>query len=264
MMELVFIEGVSGVGKSTMVRMLAEELRARGYTIRAYPEFDYTNPIDFYCTACMPDGEYASLFRQYPAEADAIRANTIPAGNMRLVRYFDEDTPLFSEPLLQKMRQWEFCWHPPRPVPLAEYTAIYREVWRNFAASADSSFDFILFDGSLLHHPINDMMRNYGITGEQAVLHVQTLLDALGEIPRRIFYLQTKNIGAQLCRAHHDRGQKPPTEGEIAFWEARYRNDMTVLAAVRETLARFDVSDEGWNAAQERILRLLYGEGECV
>ena len=257
--ELIFIEGVSGVGKSTMVRMLADVLRVRGYTVRAYPEFDYTNPIDFYCTACIPNDVYEALFRRFPAEADAIRENTIPAGNVRLVRYFNEDTPLFPEPLLQELRQWEFCYHPPHPVPLAEYTAIYREVWRNFAAAPDEGCDFILFDGSLLHHPINDMMRNYGVTGAQAARHVQTLLDALGGIRRRIFYLQTEDIGAQLRRAHHDRGQNPPTAEEVRFWQTRHRNDMTVLAEIGEDWRLLDVSNEGWDAAREAILHALCG-----
>lgn len=42
MLELVFVEGVSGVGKSTMVHMLSDELKAQGYTVKEYVEFDYT------------------------------------------------------------------------------------------------------------------------------------------------------------------------------------------------------------------------------
>jgi deoxyadenosine/deoxycytidine kinase len=49
--ELVFIEGVLGVGKSTMVHMLTDELKSLGYAVKEYLEFDYTNPVDFYCTA---------------------------------------------------------------------------------------------------------------------------------------------------------------------------------------------------------------------
>ena len=37
MTELIFIEGVSGIGKSTMVRMLTEELRAEGYRVPHRP-----------------------------------------------------------------------------------------------------------------------------------------------------------------------------------------------------------------------------------
>ena len=51
MTELIFIEGVSGVGKSTMVSKIAKDLEEQGYKIKAYLEFDFANPIDFYSTA---------------------------------------------------------------------------------------------------------------------------------------------------------------------------------------------------------------------
>ena len=57
MTELIFLEGVSGIGKSTMARMLADELTAAGCRVRAYLEFDFTNPIDFYCTAYLTADE---------------------------------------------------------------------------------------------------------------------------------------------------------------------------------------------------------------
>ncbi|MBR4000090.1 MAG: hypothetical protein IKI93_17300, partial [Clostridia bacterium] len=191
MTELIFIEGVSGIGKSTMVRALAEELRAAGHRVQAYVEFDFTNPIDFYCTAYLTADEYNALCRAYPDDADTIRKYTIPAGDVCLVRYYNEDTPLFEKPLRDELVRHEFCYHPSHLVSLEDYTAAYRHVWENFAGGIDDSLDYLLFDGSLLHHPINDMMRNYHVTGEQAVPHVTTLLRALGSRKRRIFYLET-------------------------------------------------------------------------
>lgn len=258
MTNLIFIEGVSGVGKSTMVRAVAEELRAQGYRVKEYVEFDYNNPIDFYCTAYVPLEEYEKLCAEYKLARDAIQANTIIAGNVRLVRYYDEDTPLFEEPLLSELTQREFCYKPSRLVPIEDYTAAYAEVWRNFAASLNETDDFILFDGSLLHHPINDMMRNYHIGGEQAVSHVGTLLNALGTRRRQIFYLQTDDIGAQLTRAHSDRGQSTSTGEQIHFWEERYRNDMLVLGSLQEDYHIYNVSNNGWDSAKERILKLCY------
>lgn len=259
MTELIFMEGVSGVGKSTMTRMLAEKLAAEGHTARAYLEFDFTNPIDFYCTAYLTAEEYTALCGEYPEEADTIRRYTVHAGEAELVRYFDEDTPLFPEPLLMVLRGYEFCYHPKRLVPLEAYTEAYRHVWRNFAAGLDGTYDYILFDGSLLHHPINDMMRNYNCTGEQALRHVSVLLEALGNCRRRIFYLEPENIGEQLARAHRDRGQAEPDSEQIAFWERRAGNDRYVLDACGEGCHVYNVTEEGWDPIRKRILHSLIG-----
>lgn len=259
MTELVFVEGVSGVGKSTMVRMLTDELKSLGYKVKEYVEFDYTNPIDFYCTAYLTLEVYEELCTKYKLVVDTLRANTIIAGDVRLVRYYDEDTPLFEEPLLSELAQREFCYNPVELVTLGEYTSAYINVWRNFSLSLDDTYDFIIFDGSLLHHPINDMMRNYKITGEQAISHVAGLLDSLGARKRHIFYLATSNISEQLIKAHDDRGQKAPTKGQIDFWETRYKNDMIVLDNIQEEFQVYDVSNNGWNLVREQILQKLKG-----
>lgn len=262
MTELIFIEGVSGVGKSTMTRMLTDELTCAGLRVRTYPEFDFTNPIDFYCTAYLTVGEHRKLCEDFPDERDALLRNTIPAGDVRLVRYFDEDTPLFAPVLLAELRKKEFCWHPAHLVSMADYTEAYRNVWKNFAESLDNAYDFLLFDGSLLHHPINDMMRNYRVTGEQALPHVRTLLDSLGDRKRRIFYLETSGIADHLTRAHADRGQNPPSAEDIAFWETRHRNDRIVLKNLREDIRIFDVSAGNWDAVRKEIECLLTMTGE--
>lgn len=257
MTKLVFIEGVSGVGKSTMVHMLADELRTLGYTVREYAEFDYTNPIDFYCTAYLSLAEYEGLCTKYKFALETLCANTIEAGDVRLVRYYDEDTPLFEEPLLSELVRKEFCYNPVELVTMDEYTAAYVNVWNNFVLGLDETYDFMIFDGSLLHHPINDMMRNYKIMGEQAIFHVKALLHALGERERCIFYLKTGDIGTQLQRAHADRGQKTPTKGQVAFWEKRYVNDMLVLNHLQEDCQIYDVTEDGWDSARKQILRRL-------
>lgn len=257
MTELIFIEGISGIGKSTMVRALAEELRTEGYRVQAYVEFDYTNPIDFYCTAYLTASEYETLCETYRLEADTLKRHTIPAGDVRLVRYYNEDTPLFDEPLLSELVRHEFCYHPAHLVSLEEYTSAYLHVWEDFAAGIDDTCDFILFDGSLLHHPINDMMRNYHIRGEQAIPHVTTLLRALGNRQRQIFYLETGDIRVQLTRAHLDRKQAVPTPEEVEFWQTRHRNDRIVLAHIDETCTLYDVSGGNWNAVREQIKQSL-------
>lgn len=256
MTKIIFIEGVSGVGKSTMVGKLIEDLRREGHTAKGYVEFDYTNPIDFYCTAYFTAEEYENLCRKYEADIDNIHRNVVCAGKARLIRYFDEDTPLFNEPILSELMSREFCYEPCNPVSLNDYTEAYAAVWENFALGLDNSFEFIIFDGSLLHHPLNDMMRNYNASAGQAVNHIQKLLSALGETERSIFYLKTDDIKGQLTKAHIERGQGIPDIAQIEFWEKRYINDMIVLDNIDEDYRIFDVTEK-WDSVRENILEII-------
>ncbi|MDE6233809.1 MAG: hypothetical protein K2M60_10760 [Lachnospiraceae bacterium] len=254
MAELVFIEGISGVGKSTMVHMLSEELQNQGYVVKKYVEFDYENPLDFYCTAYFTLDKYERLCAEYKSFVGTIHSNTINAGNVRLVRYYNGDIPLFEEPLLSELCENEFCYKPNRLVPIKEYTSVYKEVWSNYASALDETYDFIILDGSLLHHPINDMMRNYKIIGEQAISHVTALLCSLGLVKRHIFYLKTDDISRQLKKAHCNRGQSVPTDNQIKFWEMRYKNDLIVLNNMQEDYKIYDISYGNYDLVRKQIV----------
>lgn len=257
MSKIVFIEGVSGVGKTTMVRALSDALIANGRRVQSYIEFDFTNPIDFYCTAYFPNDTYERLCTQYKDQIASIRQYTIPAGDAMLVRYYNEDTPLFGEPLLSDIRAAEFCYHPKNLISRTRYTAAYRAVWQNFIADLDPDVDVYLFDGSLLHHPINDMMRNYHVTAAEAGEHVAVLLDTLQGVDWSVQYLYTDDIAAQLTLAHRNRGQRPPTEEDIAFWLQRRKNDQAVLEHTVKQYRVYCVSAIGWDHAREQILQSL-------
>lgn len=257
MKNIIFIEGVSGVGKSTMVRMLLEELRNRGKKVKSYLEFDYTNPIDFYAVAYFSSDEYEKFCDKYISSIDSIRKNTIIAGDKRLVHYYDQDTPLFNETMIAELMSRELCYNPVNVIPINEYTEVYKSVWKNFSEEIDNDFDYVIFDGSLIHHPINDMMRNYGASAEQAVHHIIELLKALGTAKRQIFYMYTNDIEKQLSKAYIDRSQGVPAKEDVNFWKTRYNNDMTVLNCINEDIKIFDVSDGSWDNARKKILSCI-------
>lgn len=101
------------------------------------------------------------------------------------------------------------------------------------------------------------MMRNYHIDGKQAVSHITTLLNSLGDRPRRIFYLETNNIGRQLIMAHKNRNQSIPTNRQIEFWEKRHQNDKIVLSNLNDNYQIFDISEQNWDFVREQILKSL-------
>ena len=253
MAKLIFLEGISGVGKSTMARSLCKDLQTNGLSAKAYVEFDYTNPIDFYCVAYYPTEEYETLLAENPEYETAIRANTIDAGKARLIHYFDEDTPLFEEPFLSVFMEREFCYNPRNPVALEKYSDAYVAVWKNFAANLADN-EIIIFDGSLLHHPLNDMIRNYSATKESAHRHIQMLLTALGGTDYAVYYLQTGDIKKQLTTAHLNRGQQPPDETELSFWQKRFDYDLFMLKNIEH---RSFVIDNQWESVKKEILKAI-------
>lgn len=259
MLRLIFVEGVSGVGKTVMTRKLRDILRESGFRADCYLEFDPSNPIDFYCAAYFDRDGYDDIRAQYPGQIDKIEENTVFADDVRLVRYYKRDIPQFEESLLSYMGEREFCWRPRRPVPMAEYTRVYRIIWENFARNTEG-YDYLLFDGSLIHHPANDLTRNYGASRHQIARHVNMLLESVTSLHPRVVYLSAGNIAQRLQRARVNRGEKPCLTDGLKFWEERRRTDMAILKKVAVPYRLYDISKENWDELLPEILDYITGE----
>jgi len=236
-----------------------------GHPTKCYLEGDITNPIDFYYTACFTQREYESLLAKFPDCLDVIKNNTIVAKDVHLVRYYDNKTPLFDEPLLSLLRERELICNPINPVPLPDYTSIYKSVWEKFANEAAGQFDFVLFDGSLLHHPINDLTRIYSASSQEIIFHVNTLLSAVQKLHPQIIYLSSDNVSKRLQSAQISR-KKPLLQAEqIQFWENRKETDLAVMQriSIPYPYDMYDISNEDWNSQiSEMAARILETEEE--
>jgi len=215
--NLIFIEGVSGVGKTTMARNVFNKLRDMGFAVECFLEPDFKNPIDFHKTAYFKQDEYVNLLLTFNDFRKDIEYYTTIADDVRLVSYYNDKTPLFAEPLLSVFIEHEFCYHPVNPVSLSEYTRVYKIIWENFARNVNTSLDYIIFDCSLISHPINDLIRNYNVSQNQAIYHVNTLIETIKSLNPRIVYLSSDNVAERLCDARISRNQKPPTKKQIDF-----------------------------------------------
>lgn len=257
-MRLIFVEGVSGVGKSTMTQKLCDNLNKMGYAAGSYLEGDYANPIDFYCTAYFKQAEYDDLLVDYGEFAEDIKSNTITAGDVRLVRYYNRETPIFAESLLTELRDHELCWKPVNLAPLSEYTRVYKMVWESFTHKVDAQLDYLLFDGSLLHHPINDMMRNYNASCDQITDHVNNLIDAVNQLHPMVVYLSSDYVAERLRKARVCRNEAPPSAEQIRFWEARKQMDMSVIRQLPILCDRYDISRENWDFILDVMVKRIF------
>lgn len=75
MRNIIFIEGVSGVGKLNTVSALSDKLRNLGYSVSYHIEGDPESPLDLCWVAYLTKAEYEKLLKLYPSSADEITKN---------------------------------------------------------------------------------------------------------------------------------------------------------------------------------------------
>lgn len=254
MKNIVFIEGVSGVGKSTTACTLSEKLRNLGYSVKCHIEGDPDSPLDLCWTAYLTMPEYENLLILYPTFVDELSKNIIFQGDYILLRYKARQTQLYSQELHDELRKHEFCYNPDNIVPLSKFTEVFLNLWQRFAKSDENKCDYAIFDASLVSHMTNDLVRNYNSSEIEIVQHLEILLQAIYPLNPIIFYLSSENVCERLIEARQSRGQTPPTNEQINFWEKRKQIDLPVLSKLSVETHIMDISNDNWNVAVSEIL----------
>jgi len=132
-----------------------------------------------------------------------------------------------------------------------------------FSQKTNKQTDFLIFDGSLFHHPINDLMRNYGATRDQIAFHVNTLTESVISLNPQVVYLWVDNTAERLHKAHISRNQPLPSKEKIQFWEDRKQMDLAVLKQLMLSYDFYDISQENWDSTIDAMLvRILETDKE--
>ncbi|MEA4833357.1 hypothetical protein SDC9_101762 [bioreactor metagenome] len=255
-MRLIFIEGVSGVGKSTTVSNLGKSLSDFGYSVKCHYEGDYDSALDLCWVSYITPYEYEKLLDSFPEEVDKIVKNTLHKGDYVLVRYQTGRTSLFCTQLHQLLHDKEFCYNPQNKLPILKFTEVYSMMWRCFGDS-NSSYDYEIFDASLVSHMTNDLMRNNNASSCEIANHLNTLLAFVSDYSPIVFYLYSDNIRNRLINARICRKQPPLNEEKIVFWQKRNKVDSVVLPMLSAPVVMCDVSNNNWTNIENQIFRRL-------
>ena len=196
MKNIVFIEGVSGVGKTTTTQLLHDKLLDMGYNVGRYLEGDHDNPFDPF------RGTY-----------------------------------------------------PPK-IPLIVFSEAHLQCWQNFKENLFKKNFVHILDGSLFHHQINDLVREYDASDEVIVNHIQKLLDIINNLDTIVFYLSSSDVGKYLTQARINRKKSIPTEEKISFWVNRKRIELGVLGRLSIESHILNV-DGGWGTIVEKMIEYI-------
>lgn len=260
MKHLIFIEGVSGVGKSTAVKQLTERLLAEEFQVAAHYEGDADSPLDLCWVAYLTPEEYESVLFQYSKERYLLTAHTLHIGTYCLVRYRIDRKPLYSGELDRYMHSKEFCYRAGNMLPLSTFTEVFCDLWRCYLKARRMEPDYEIFDASLVSHMTNDLMRGYHAAPEELAEHLSILLEVIQEKNPIIFYLYTDNVTKRIVEARHSRKQPPLTAKKLQFWEDRMRMDLHVLPKLSASVHYLNISRGDWRQALDVMFQTAVSE----
>ena len=197
MKQIIFVEDISGVGKTIMTTQLYNDLHTMRYDVSYFLEGAIDNPLD-------------------------------PFGGT----------------------------YPPK-ITISEFKESYYKYWHQFSEKKLEN-KIMITDGALLHHPINDLIREYNASDDDIANFLHKLLTLIHKTNSIIFYLSTSNMRERLSQARISRNQSETTDERVAFWENRKRIDINVLKSLPVESHMLCI-DNGWDSIYKEIICILGG-----
>ena len=177
-----FVEGIQGAGKSTLVKRLAEHFLNH----RVYREGDY-NPVELAWCTYMTEQQYESVLAKYDGLREEILANTHTEGARRIVTYTQilTDVPGFHRDL----EQYEIY---NNRVDRAQFEETI--LGRYARWNGDNS----IFECSLFQNIVENQILFFEMTDEEIVDFYRRLKAVLKGVNFGILYLEANDIAGSL------------------------------------------------------------------
>lgn len=213
MKKIYFIEGIPGIGKTTLSLTVESLLLRKTKKVKRYEEHSYENPLDMTRKAILSQPEYMQLIEKCVALAKGSKYsyNDVVA-EIESKTFFDDEYAIVSylQPYfkneairqeLHKLYSKEIC---NGCVSEKEYKGLIFSMFYKFSEDAQDDWIYI-FDGAFLQNILLDMTGYYKVSIECLTIFYNNLLSILSSFEIVIMCLYEKNIETILNRTNSAR-----------------------------------------------------------
>ena len=184
-----FIEGLQGSGKSTLVKKISEANRAYSPVM----EGDYS-PVELSWCAWVDEETYRAILRRYDSIRSQIEQKTVAEGDKRIVCYtkIRTDVPGFYKDLEQyEIYNGRRTFEEFRSIVLTRY-----KNWHD---------DRKIYECSLLQNIVEDMILFRQASDEEILGFYKEVREALNGREFRVVYLETEDIRSSIDAVRRER-----------------------------------------------------------
>ena len=195
-MKNIYIEGIQGTGKTTLLRLLGQQLPE----YHVYWEGDYC-PVELAWCTYMTEAEYQQALADFSDLTDEIKKRTTVEGD----RYIIEYTRILAEcrEFYEYMERFELY---NGRKPLDEYKQILLTRYRNFTGSGN------VFECSFFQNTMEELLLYYDMTEQEIVEFYRNLFEPLKNKDFVMVYLQSDAIEENLLQIKKERSDNRGNE----------------------------------------------------
>ena len=195
-MKNIFIEGIQGTGKTTLLRLLGQQLP----DYHVYWEGDYC-PVELAWCTYMTKAEYQLALADFPDLIDEIKKRTTVEGD----RYIIEYTRILAErrDFYEYMERFEI-YNGRRP--LEEFRQILRTRYSNFEGTGN------VFECSFFQNTMEELLLYYDMSEQEIIEFYEELFAKLRDKDFLMLYLHSEQIEENILQIKKERSDNSGNE----------------------------------------------------
>lgn len=259
--QLILIEGIPGSGKSTMAKRIHEWLSIQGYNVNLYNEGDIQHPIDLTWYAHFTTSDYEKVIIEFNAYETDIRRRSVYKSDYVLVQYRDVNINYFDDRLFDIMQSHEVCYCSPPSIKIDNFTQTFCDRWSTFVNNYIGTNYITIFESAFFQHQIHDLLRNYSVSNDKIIEHLQALSDRFSELNPVLLYISQFDVKDSLNRTAIQRNKpKLVTDEAITYWQNRKTIEYEAMSKLRLRSYVIDNSEYNWDKVYDNIMSILKNE----
>lgn len=177
-MTNIFVEGIQGAGKSTLVNQICKAVPG----IKVCREGDYS-PVELAWCARMTETEYEEILKKYPSQGEDIIQHTVRENEHCIVMYTQIRTE--QEEFYRELEGFEIY---NGRKPLSEIKEIVFSRYENFRGTG------YLFECAFFQNLVEDMILFHVLSDEEIMAFYRELYKKIDASNFWLFYLYSENI----------------------------------------------------------------------
>lgn len=188
-MKNIFIEGIQGNGKTTLLRLLGQQLE----NYHVYWEGDY-NPVELAWCTYMTEAEYEQALNDFPDLMDEIKKHTRKEGEQYIVEY----TRILAErrAFYEYMERFELY---NGRKSLGEFKDILLKRYYNFSGEGN------IFECSFFQNTMEELLLYHEMPEKDIVDFYKDLFESLKEKNFLMIYLSSDKIEENILQIKKER-----------------------------------------------------------
>jgi len=194
--RLILVEGIPGVGKTTIAKHIKNHLDEKNIKSKLYLEGNLEHPADYESVACLDEKVFNDLINKYDINEEIIseyitRENTDYFINygMILKNKIYNDNKLFLKALMS---------NDVYSLPIQKFIRVTKDKWKRFVKASENESCVYILECCFMQNPLTTMLAYHNQSEDVIKNHINNLSRIIDPLNPLIIFLEPKDIKETL------------------------------------------------------------------